>query len=153
VGLCAIAIDGSLQAFVRRLAYGNYLDEVLQGGHQLSDVFRFDHPQINGKQVSVFACFVFAASLSTGLVLLTKQNIWPRSLISASVVLIVVVLAATGKFFPNPSTEVVQANQLLAITIGIGLAWFTSPGWRTRMKRDIAALLVLFALLPYAYAI
>jgi hypothetical protein len=153
VGLCAIAIDGYPSAFVGRLMYGKQLAEIVGAGYQLGDVFRFDRLEMSGRQTTVFVCFMLAASLSAGFSFLAKKNIWPLSAVVASAVLVLVVLAATGRFFPNPAKVAFQAPQLLAVAIGTGIAWFATSRCRALLTRDIVALLVLFLLLPFTYAI
>jgi hypothetical protein len=152
VGVVAISIDGTLPAFVRRLAYGKYLAEVLQAGHQLDDLFRLDRLEMSSKQAAVFTLLAAAAFASVRLAILARLQFWLWAIAMAAMMPIFLILAAAGGLVSIPVAGAFSANQLLAISTGIAVAWFASPGSRALMTRDIVGLLVLFLLLPGAYA-
>ncbi len=151
VGVAAIAIDGTLPAFVTRLAYGKYLGDVLQAGHQLNELFRLDHLVMGEKQKAAFALLAVLAFLSTRLDAELQAWLWATA--AAAMMPIFLIVAAAGGLVSIPAMGAFSANQFLAISTGIAVAWFASPRCRALMTRDIMALLVLFLLLPGAYAI
>ncbi|RXT46649.1 hypothetical protein [Bradyrhizobium betae] len=150
--LLALAIDGSLSAFVQRMVSGKELSDLLQAGHGVGEIFRWDSIDKNDKAASVFTYFMLGSFLSVGFVLLWRQYIWPWSVIANAAILIAIVLAVAGIWFPNPSSDAIQPNQFLGVALGIALALFIMPGWRALMTRELGAAVFLLLFLPIAYA-
>jgi hypothetical protein len=150
--LVAVAIDGSPFAFVRRIIGGKQLSDLLQAGHRLGEIVRWDSMEISAKSASTFSYFMFGSFLSVGFVLLWRQYIWPWSVIANVAILIAIVLAVARIRYPNPSSEAVQASQLLGVSLGIAMALFILPGWHVLMTRELGAAVLLLLLLPIAYA-
>ena len=148
--LVAVAIDGSPFAFVYRINGGKQLSDLLQAGHGLGEIVRWDPMEMNNNSASVFSYFMFGSFLSVGFVLLWRQYVWPWSVIANAAILIAIALAVAGIRYPNPSSDAVQANQLPGVSLGIAMALFILPGWHVLMTRELGAAVVL--LLPMAYA-
>lgn len=148
----AVAIDGSPFAFVDRVVAGKQLSDVLQAGHGLGEIFRWDPMDSNSKAGASFTYFMFASYLSVGFVLVFRRYVWPWSVVANLAILIAIGLAIANVWFPNASSGAIQPNQLLGVALGVGLALFVSPGWRALMTRDVVAVVLLLLLLPIVFA-
>ncbi len=153
LGVAALAIDGSFFGFVWRIVDGMDILKRILAGHNLTDIFRWDKINLSHTQktnfiyllITAFAvtipCFVANNFVSFGAAMITF-------LISA-------LIAATigGYVSPRISYVSFQGVQFSAVSFGMALAALMSAGRANLLlSRNGLALVVLFAVLPYAYA-
>ena len=151
--VAALAIDGSLVGFTRRIIDGIDIGNRLAAGHSLAGILRWDGINLSGEQKSNFTYLLITAFVTTTLVFLTN------GFAQFAAALIVVVLSAAciatfaGVLFPRISYEPFQPVQFAAVSLGTALAAMMFPVLTyPRLLRNGVALVIFLAVLPFAYA-
>jgi hypothetical protein len=123
------------------------------GGHKLLDVFRWDEINLSNEQKSNFTYLLIVALVSAVLAFLANDlGRFAAALIT--IVISALVLATIAELLaPEISYEPFQPVQFSAVSFGIVAAAMSFPVRTYRqMSRNSLALIVFFAVLPYAYA-
>jgi len=149
----ALAIDGSLAAFVDRVLDGMRLGSRLTPDQPLSRVFRVDSFTFSREQR--FNFILLLAVTFTAILLATRSNLVAR--IAAMLIALVLaglsVAVSTGALAPHISYEPFQPMQFWAIFFAVALLALLSPQRSCRaLSRKGVALAVFFIVLPYVYA-
>jgi hypothetical protein len=151
--ISALAIDGSLVGFVRRIVDGIDMGNRLSAGHNLINIFRWDEISLSDEQKSNFIYLLIVAFVAVILGFLANDlarlgATWITIVISA-----LAIATIAGVLSPEISYEPFQPVQFSAVSFGIAAAAMMFPA-RTyrRLSRDSIALIVFFAILPYSYA-
>ena len=151
--VAALAIDGSLLGFTRRVINGIDIGNRLAAGHSLAGILRWDGINLSGEQKSNFTFLLITAFLTTTLVFSTN------GFAQFAAALIVVVLSAAciaifaGVLFPHISNEPFQPVQFAAVSLGTALAAIlfrvlTCPS----LLQNSVAVVFFLAVLPFTYA-
>ncbi len=149
----ALAIDGSLFGFVRRVVDGMNMGNRLLAGHKLIDIFHWDEISLSDEQKSNFIYLLIVAFVATILGFLANGLARFGAALITIVISALTIATIAGFLSPKISYEPFQPVQLSAVSFGIALAAMMFPA-RTyrRLSRDSVALIVFFAVLPYTYA-
>jgi hypothetical protein len=153
LALAAWAIDGSIPGFIRRIINGVDMGRRLSAGHGLTEMFRWNGITLSNEQKFNFIRLLALAFVATSL------GFFANHLVRSVVALITIVISAAciaaiaGLLIPRISYEPFQPVQFAAVALGVALAGLVFPVRTYReLSRDRLALVVLFAMLPYAYA-
>ena len=128
LGAAALAIDGSLFGFVRRIVDGLDIGNRLLAKHNLTDIFRWDEINLSAEQKSNFTHLLIIAFVTTILCFLAN------SIARFAAALIVIAISATciatfaGLLHPSISYEPFQPVQFFAVSFGVALAAMMFPG-------------------------
>jgi hypothetical protein len=151
--VAALAIDGSLFGFVRRIVDGMDMGNRLLAGHSFNGIFRWDEITLSEEQKSNFIRLLTTAFAAASLGFLAS------GLARFAAALIVIVISAAcittiaGLLSPEISYEPFQPVQFSAVSFGIGSAAMMFPARTYQwLSRNTVALIVFFAALPSAYA-
>jgi hypothetical protein len=149
----ALAIDGSLFGFVRRIVDGMETGNRLLPGRSLIDIFRWDEINLSDEQKSNFIWFLITAFVAVSVSCLANGFARFCAALIAIVISALVIATIAGVLSPKISYEPFQPVQFSAVSFGIALAAMMFPA-RTyrRLSRNSLALIVFFAMLPYTYA-
>jgi hypothetical protein len=153
LAVAALAIDGSLFGFAQRMVDGMNMGSRLSSGHGLIGIFRWDGINLSLEQKSNFIRLLVAASIAASLGLLGNSLARFGTALIAIVISALVIATIAGLLSPEISYEPFQPVQFFAVSFGTALA--AMMFWvRTyqRLSRNSLALIVFFAVLPYAYA-
>jgi hypothetical protein len=151
--VAALAIDGSLFGFVQRIVDGLNVGARLGAGNGLNDIFRWDDINLSKEQDFNFTCLLIVAFVAASLGFLAND----RAQFGAALITIVIsmlgIAMIAGLLNPRISYEPLQPLQFAVVSFGIVFAAKTFPARKYRsFSRNGAALIGLFAALPYAYA-
>ena len=153
LGVAALAIDGSLFGFVWRIVDGLDIGNRLLAKHNLIDIFRWDEITLSAEQKSNFTHLLIIAFVVT--ILCVFANGIARFAAALIVFAISVACIATfaGLLHPSISYEPFQPVQFSAVSFGAALAAMMFPVRSyPRLSRNSIAIVVFFAVLPFAYA-
>jgi hypothetical protein len=150
----ALAIDGSLLGFVRRIVDGMAMGNRLLTGHSLLDIFRWDDFNLSDEQTSNFIYLLIAAFVAVSLGF--RTGIFARN--AAALITIVIsalcIATMTGFLSPEISYEPFQPVQFCAVWFGTTLAaWMFPVRAYPPLSRNSVALIAFFAMLPFALAL
>jgi hypothetical protein len=146
--IAALAIDGSLSIFLGRLVKGVEMVNSLAPDKHL---FRWDHYELSQHQKTRFDYLLIATYLSTALGLLASKRAQLGATLIAALLAAISIATAAGLLFQKIQYEPFQQMLFLAISLGIALSSIlVSP--RPLVSRSGLALILLFILLPHAYA-
>jgi hypothetical protein len=149
----ALAIDGSLVGFVRRIADGLDMGSRLASGHGLIDVIRWDDINLSNEQKSNFTYLLIVTFAATILGFLASDVARFGAASITITISALVVATIAGVLSPHISYEPFQPVQFSAVSFGIALAAMMFPTRYYRwLSRNGIALIIFFAVLPYAYA-
>jgi hypothetical protein len=153
LGVAALAIDGSLFGFVRRIVDGLDIGNRLLAKHNLTEIFRWDEINLSAEQKSNFTYLLILAFVATILCFLANSIARFTAALITIAISTACIATFAGLLHPSISYEPFQPVQFSAVSFGMALAAMTFPD-RTypRLSRNGVAILVLFAVLPYAYA-
>jgi hypothetical protein len=144
----ALAIDGSLSIFLGHLVEGKAMaDALMPDGH----LFRWDHFGLSQHQKLWFDCLLIATYVSATLGLLANDRARLGATLIAALLTAISIAIGAGLLFQKISYEPFQPMLFLAITLGIAMNSIIVRS-RPLVSRGGLALVLLFALLPYAYA-
>ena len=149
----ALAIDGSLFGFVRRIVDGMDIGNRLLAGHKLIDIFHLDEINLSDEQKSNFIHLLIVAFVATFLGFLANGLTRFGVALITIVISVLTIATIAGVLSPKISYEPFQPVQFSAVSFGIALAAMMFPArvYR-RLSRNSLTLIVFFAVLPYAYA-
>jgi hypothetical protein len=149
----ALAIDGSLFGFVKRILAGLELGSRLSTGHSLLDIFRLDDFNFSAEQRSNFFYLLIVAFTAVGLGFLTSSFARFAAALIIFAISASCIATVAGLLSPNISYEPFQPLQYFAVLFGTALAALMFPfrgySW---LPRNSVALIAFFVMLPYAYA-
>lgn len=149
--LCALAIDGSVSAFARRLQVGMETLAHLAGGHGLYQAVRLDRFLPNTREWTI----LFGLALGVGIIgrgLQQSVRTQRIALVACALVLAGVLLLPFGMRMPDPGLSPYKDMLIGAVTLAaIGLAAAAPGGLRSLGRRDWA-LAGLMLVLPHVYA-
>jgi hypothetical protein len=153
LAVAALAIDGSLLGFVRRIVDGMNLGARLGGGNGLTDMFRWDEINLSGEQKSNFNYLLIVAFVAASLSFLANGLARFGAALIAIAISALVIATIAGLVAPKMSYEPFQPVQFFAVSFGIALAALMFPVRTYQgLSRNSLALIVFLAVLPYAYA-
>lgn len=159
-GVCLLlvsawSIDGTIAAFVRRLALGVEDARLLQANHTLGEALRWDDFYLSGSEKITLTSATFLVFLSTYLSLSLQQA---KRACGATVALLSS-LACLWMFLPGRSPQLnpgqFQGLAYWAVPFGalLGVGGMAAQGkLDSRIGQDQWALAVFFASFPYVYA-
>ena len=151
--VAALAIDGSIVGFIRRMVDGFVLGNRLFGEYKFIDIFRWDRSYISADQKSNFIYLLVVAFLAAILVFLAKDLARFVAALIAIVTSALVLTTTVGPLVPKILYESFQPLQFSAVSFGVALAAMMLPARTYRwLSRNNIALIVFLAMLPYAYA-
>jgi hypothetical protein len=150
LAMAALAIDGSLLGFVRRIVDGMNLGARLGGGNGLTDLFRWDGVHLSDEQKSNFTYLLIVAFVASSLSFLDNGLARCGSALIAVAISTLVIATIVGLLSPKVTYEPFQPIQFFAVSFGIALAALMFPV--RGLSRNSFALIVFLAVLPYAYA-
>jgi hypothetical protein len=149
----ALAIDGSLFGFVKRILAGLELGSRLSTGHSLLDIFRLDDFNVFAEQRSNFFYLLIVAFTAVGLGFLTSGFARFAAALIIFAISASCIATVAGLLSPNISYEPFQPLQYFAVLFGTALAALMFPfrgyPW---LPRNSVVLIAFFVMLPYAYA-
>ncbi|HEX7887921.1 MAG TPA: hypothetical protein VF522_01070 [Ramlibacter sp.] len=152
VVLSALAIDGSLGAFARRLGVGMEYLAHLQGGHTVQNILRLDRFQLNAREKALLAVAAPALCVA-GLCLQRWRPARPFGLVACAMLLAAVLLLVSGVRLPDPRLGVYKDLLIAAVAFAaIGLAVVAPGNLLGTLRRGDWALAILFLVLPHVYA-
>jgi hypothetical protein len=153
LGVAALAIDGSLFGFVRRIIDGLDIGNRLLAKHNLTEIFRWDGINLSAEQKSNFTYLLIIAFIATILCFLANSIARFAAALIAIAISTACIATFAGHLHPSISYEPFQPVQFFAVSFGMALAAMMFQD-RTypRVSRNGVAVLVFFAVLPYAYA-
>jgi hypothetical protein len=150
----ALAIDGSLFGFVRRIVDGLEIGNRLLARQNLIDVIRWDEITLSNEQKFNFICLLIVAFFATNLGFLANRLARSAAALIAIAISALVIATIAELLAPGISYEPFQPVQFSAVSFGIAAAAMMFPVRTYRqLSRNSLALIVFFAVLPYAYAI
>lgn len=150
----ALAIDGSLLGFVRRIVDGMAMGSRLLTGHSLLDIFRWDDFTLSDEQNSNFIYLFVAAFVAVSLGF--RTGIFAR--IAAALITIAIstlsIAVMRRLLSPHISYEPFQPVQFCGVWLGTTLAACMLPirPYAT-LSRNSLALIAFFGTLPFALAL
>jgi hypothetical protein len=149
----ALAIDGSLVGFIRRISDGFAQASRLDAGYSVISIFRWDGIAVRGEQKYIFLCILTIAFATASLSLLGNSQARCAAALIALAMSAMVIATITGLPLQKISHEPFQPAQISAVAIGIALAGFVRQlRTRLRLSRSSFAIVVFLVALPYAYA-
>lgn len=153
LGVAALAIDGSLFLFIRRIIDGLDIGNRLSGKRNPIEIFRWDEINLSAEQKSNFTYLLIITFVATFLCFLTNSIARFAAALIAIAISIACIATFAGHLHPSISYEPFQPVQFSAVSFGVALAAMMFQD-RTypRLSRNGIAVLVFFAVLPYAYA-
>lgn len=147
----ALAIDGSLPGFLKRLVDGVNLVDRLQPDSGLSHLFRWDNYDLSHRQRTRFDYVLIVTYLSTTLGFLANRWAQLSATLTAALLAAMALATIAGEFVPRIDYEPFQPVVFWAISFGIALsAVITRTHWLP--SRNGLALIVVLLMLPYVYA-
>lgn len=153
LALAAWAIDGSIAGFMRRIINGIDMGRRLSATHGLTEMFRWDEITLSNEQKSNFIRLLALAFVATIFGFLANGLVRSVAALITIVISASCIAAIAGLLTPRVSYEPFQPVQFAAVALGIALAGLVFPVRTYReLSGDCLALVVLFAMLPYAYA-
>jgi hypothetical protein len=149
----ALAIDGSLLGFVRRIVDGVDMGNRLLPRHSLIDMLRWDEITLSKEQKSNFINLLFVAFTTVGLGFLANGLARFAGALIIFAISTACIATFAGFLSPEISYEPFQPVQFFAVSFGTALAamMFRVRTYQ-RLSRNSLALIVFFAVLPYAFA-
>lgn len=150
----ALAIDGSIQVFIQRLAGGIEAAAELGAGHTFHQMLRLDSFYLRTKDKLLISFFAIAIFLSTYLLLSAKTAKATTIAIAIPIALSTTSFAIiTGLVLLNTSPDPFQALLIFAIPLATASLVITQISASIlRIKRENWALALSFGLFPYVFA-
>ncbi|QAU45926.1 hypothetical protein [Bradyrhizobium guangzhouense] len=150
----ALAIDGSVSAFVARIEHGFELSTLMAAGQSLGNLFHLDHFNLSQEQHVNFQRLLVLAFVMSVLTASARPALRIVSAIIAAIASAIVVSVSLGWMNPTISYEPFQPLMFCAILFAtIVAALFFSPWRRALLSREILATTVFFIAMPYVYAL
>jgi len=151
--VAALVIDGSIPDFARRIVHGVEIGNQLLPGHKLFDIFRWDEINLSDEQKSNFTYLLIVTFVAAVLSFCANSHARFSAALFAVVISALIIATTAGILSPKISYEPFQPVQFFAVALGIALAALMFPiSIYRRLSRNSVALIVFFAMLPYAYA-
>jgi hypothetical protein len=147
--ISGLAIDGSLSGFLRRLTEG--LDMINQLDSRSNHLFRWDDYDLSHKQKTRFDYVLIVTYVSATLGFLANGRARLAATSVAALLAGMSIATIAGVLSPKIYYEPFQPMVFWAISFGIVLSSIIVRSHRL-LSRNSLALIVLFIILPYAYA-
>lgn len=152
--LSAVAMDGSIPAFVARLKGGMEASSMLGGGHTLSQLLRLDDFQL-GEKMPIYLMAGTIAFASTAFFSQTQARGWVRLATLLTAFMMMLELAVVGGLIRQPLRTgafqglLIWAVPFAAIAVGLLLSRLQLV---SRLTRAQWALALLFLAFPHIFA-
>lgn len=151
--IAALAIDGSLSGFVRRIFGGLDMANQLLAGGGPSSLFRWDSFDLSRAQRAIFFVVLFSSCVVAALAFVRDSRARLCAALVTALLAALSVAAVAGAIPLRISAALFQPIQFWAILLGTLLATAAlAAGAYRRLSRGSLALILLLIALPYAYA-